>query len=212
LAPEERDLDPRWLGEWVGGVQAVCFTVMASVACTAVSPCASISISAWGSNSRHSSVVSLRSCRAVSSSCFLGNRLQWGGGCATRVLPPLVIRRPVLVRAAAAPATKKPDQAEKRARQNEKHRLYNKSRKSEVHTRMKKVFVALDGLKKKGQATSEDIAPVESLIAEAFSIIDKAVKVGTIHRNKGGHQKSRLSRAKKALEIQLGLYSPVAAS
>jgi len=76
LAPEERDLDPRWLGEWVGGVQAVCFTVMASVACTAVSPCASISISAWGSNSRHSSVVSLRSCRAVSSSCFLGNRLQ----------------------------------------------------------------------------------------------------------------------------------------
>lgn len=77
---------------------------------------------------------------------------------------------------------------------------------------MKKVFVALDGLKKKGQATSEDIAPVESLIAEAFSIIDKAVKVGTIHRNKGGHQKSRLSRAKKALEIQLGLYSPVAAS
>lgn len=116
------------------------------------------------------------------------------------------------MRAAAAPATKKPDQAEKRARQAEKHRLYNKSRKSEVHTRMKKVFVALDGLKKKGQATSEDIAPVESLIAEAFSIIDKAVKVGTIHKNKGGHQKSRLSRAKKALEIQLGLYSPVAAS
>jgi len=29
-----------------------------------------------------------------------------GGGCATRVLPPLVIRRPVLVRAAAAPATR----------------------------------------------------------------------------------------------------------
>jgi len=64
-----------------------------------------------------------------------------GGGCATRVLPPLVIRRPVLVRAAAAPATKKPDQAEKRARQAEKHRLYNKSRKSEVHTRMKKVNI-----------------------------------------------------------------------
>lgn len=72
--------------------------------------------------------------------------------------------------------------------------------------------MALDGLKKKGQATADDIKPVETLIAEAFSIIDKAVKVGTVHRNKGGHQKSRLSRAKRTLEIQLGLYTPVAAA
>ena len=72
------------------------------------------------------------------------------------------------------------------------------------------VFVALDGLKKKEGASDDDIKPVEGLIAEAFSIIDKAVKVGTLHRNKGGHQKSRLSRAKKAMEIQLGLYTPVA--
>lgn len=49
-----------------------------------------------------------------------------------------VARRPVLVRAAAAP-TKKPDQAAKRARQNEKRRVYHKSKKSEISTRMKKV-------------------------------------------------------------------------
>lgn len=72
------------------------------------------------------------------------------------------------------------------------------------------MFLALDGLKKKEGASEDDIKPVEGLIAEAFSIIDKAVKVGTLHRNKGGHQKSRLSRAKKAIEIQLGLYTPVA--
>lgn len=36
--------------------------------------------------------------------------------------------------------TKKPDSAEKRARQAEKRRIYHKSRKSEIKTRMKKVL------------------------------------------------------------------------
>lgn len=35
---------------------------------------------------------------------------------------------------------KKPDSAAKRARQAEKRRIYNKSRKSEIRTRMKKVY------------------------------------------------------------------------
>lgn len=81
-----------------------------------------------------------------------------------------------------------------------------------VHTDgVLQVFVALDGLKKKSDATEEDIKPVETLIAEAFSIIDKAVKVGSLHANKGGHQKSRLSRAKRTLLIQLGMYTPSSA-
>jgi small subunit ribosomal protein S20 len=42
------------------------------------------------------------------------------------------------VRAAAAPTKKKADQSAKRARQNEKRRIYHKSRKSEISTRMKK--------------------------------------------------------------------------
>lgn len=37
-------------------------------------------------------------------------------------------------------AGQKADSAAKRARQAEKRRLYNKSRKSEIRTRMKKVF------------------------------------------------------------------------
>ena len=40
----------------------------------------------------------------------------------------------------AAP-TKKADSAAKRARQAEKRRIYNKSRKSEVKTRMKSVCI-----------------------------------------------------------------------
>lgn len=36
---------------------------------------------------------------------------------------------------------KKPDSAQKRARQAEKRRIYNKSKKSEIKTRMKKVSI-----------------------------------------------------------------------
>ncbi|XP_028060495.1 30S ribosomal protein S20, chloroplastic-like [Camellia sinensis] len=41
---------------------------------------------------------------------------------------------------------KKADSAAKRARQAEKRRVYNKARKSEVKTRMKKLNIFLDGL------------------------------------------------------------------
>ncbi|KAL0001331.1 hypothetical protein SO802_015112 [Lithocarpus litseifolius] len=109
----------------------------------------------------------------------------------------------------AAP-TKKADSAAKRARQAEKRRIYNKSRKSEIKTRMKKVLEALDVLKKKTDAASEEIVPVEKLIAEAYSVIDKAVRVGTLHRNTGARRKSRLARRKKAVEIHHGWYTPAA--
>ncbi|PSR96375.1 30S ribosomal protein [Actinidia chinensis var. chinensis] len=107
-----------------------------------------------------------------------------------------------------ATQTKKADSAVKRARQAEKRRLYNKSRKSEMKTRMKKVLVALDGLRKKRDAQPEEVLPIEKLIAEAYSTIDKAVKVGTLHRNTGARRKSRLARRKKAIEIHHGWYTP----
>ncbi|GAB2277981.1 hypothetical protein Dimus_012682 [Dionaea muscipula] len=106
----------------------------------------------------------------------------------------------------------KADSVEKRARQNEKRRLRNKSRKSEVKTRMKKVLESLDKLKKKSDAQSEEILPIEKLIAEAYSAIDKAVQVGTLHRNTGARRKSRLARRKKAIEIHHGWYIPTAAT
>jgi small subunit ribosomal protein S20 len=43
--------------------------------------------------------------------------------------------------------------------------------------------------------------PVQASLREAFSKIDKAVKVGVLHRNNGANQKSRLSSAvRKVLE------------
>jgi small subunit ribosomal protein S20 len=42
---------------------------------------------------------------------------------------------------------------------------------------------------------------VQASLREAFSKIDKAVKVGVLHRNNGANQKSRLSSAvRKVLE------------
>ncbi|XP_027355562.1 30S ribosomal protein S20, chloroplastic [Abrus precatorius] len=108
----------------------------------------------------------------------------------------------------AAPK-KKVDSAVKRARQAEKRRIYNKARKSEIKTRTKKVLEALEVLKKKPDAQAEEIFPIEKMIGEAYSIIDKAVKVGTLHRNTGANRKSRLARRKKAVEIHHGWYTPV---
>ncbi|XP_055824169.1 30S ribosomal protein S20, chloroplastic [Solanum dulcamara] len=111
----------------------------------------------------------------------------------------------------AAP-TKKADSAAKRARQAEKRRVYHKAKKSEVKTRMKTVLEALETLKKKPDAQSEEVVSVEKLIAEAYSAIDKAVKVGTLHRNTGARRKSRLARRKKAVEIHHGWYVPAPAT
>ncbi|KAG7582025.1 Ribosomal protein S20 [Arabidopsis suecica] len=119
--------------------------------------------------------------------------------------------RQLIVCEAAAP-TKKADSAAKRARQAEKRRVYNKSKKSEARTRMKKVLEALEGLKKKTDAQPDEIVTVEKLIGEAYSAIDKAVKVKALHKNTGARRKSRLARRKKAVEIHHGWYVPDAAA
>ncbi|CAN1335276.1 30S ribosomal protein S20, chloroplastic, partial [Linum perenne] len=120
------------------------------------------------------------------------------------------VRRSTVV-CEATPSGKKADSAAKRARQNEKRRLYHKAHKSEVRTRMRKVLyvlVALLKLRKKKEAQPEEVIPIETLIAEAYSVIDKAVKVGTLHRNTGARRKSRLARGKRAVAIRHGWYSP----
>ncbi|TKY66472.1 30S ribosomal protein S20 [Spatholobus suberectus] len=104
---------------------------------------------------------------------------------------------------------KKVDSAVKRAGQAEKRRIYNKARKSEIKTRTKKVLEALEVLKKKPDAQAEEILPIEKLIGEAYSVIDKAVRVGTLHRNTGANRKARLARRKKVVEIHHGWYTPV---
>ncbi|KAK9677097.1 hypothetical protein RND81_11G120900 [Saponaria officinalis] len=105
-------------------------------------------------------------------------------------------------------AQKKADFAVKRARQAETRRLRNKRRKSEVRTSMRKVMEALDVLKKKTGLVPKEVISIETLIAEAYSDIDKPIGKGTLHRNTGANRKSRLARNKKAVEIHHGWYTP----
>ena len=89
--------------------------------------------------------------------------------------------------------------AKKRIEIAERNRLRNRTYKSALRTLMKRCFNACDAY----QATpGEDAkATVQISMKAAFSKIDKAVKVGVLHRNNGAHQKSRLSTAvRKVLE------------
>ncbi|CAN8269310.1 unnamed protein product [Cochlearia groenlandica] len=68
----------------------------------------------------------------------------------------------------AVPPKKKSTSLEKRARQAKK-----------------KVLEALEELKAQTDAQSDEIVTVEKLIGEAYSAIDKAVKVKSLHKNTG---------------------------
>lgn len=69
---------------------------------------------------------------------------------------------------------------------------------------------SLDELKIKNNAQPEDLSKSEKLIAEAHSVIDKAVRGGTLHRNTGARRKARLARRKLAVEIHHGWRTPAA--
>ncbi|KAK7342768.1 hypothetical protein VNO80_25724 [Phaseolus coccineus] len=151
-----------------------------------------------------SSSLSVSNSTSLSFSESLSHPLFSRGNC----LPLSTVQRRASVVCEAAPK-KKVDSAVKRARQAEDRRIYNKARKSEIKTRSKKVLEALEVLKKKQDAASEEILPIEKLIGEAYSTIDKAVRAGTLHRNTGANRKARLARRKKAVEIHHGWYTPV---
>jgi small subunit ribosomal protein S20 len=85
--------------------------------------------------------------------------------------------------------------SKKRIEIAERNRLRNRTYKSALRTLMKRCFVACSSY---GQNPGPDSkAAVESSLNAAFSKIDKAVKVGVMHRNTGSNQKSRLSAAVK---------------
>ncbi|XP_058747389.1 small ribosomal subunit protein bS20c [Vicia villosa] len=169
---------------------------MASLSCSLLNLPSQMRSLTLTSSSSTSNSLSLSFSRNISHTVFQQGRL-WLS---------TVQRRGVVV-CEAAP--EKVDSALKRARQAEKRRIYNKARKSEIRTRTKKVLEALDLLRKKSDAQAEEILSIEKMIGEAYSIIDKAVKVGTLHRNTGANRKSRLARRKRAIEIHHGWYAPV---
>ena len=89
----------------------------------------------------------------------------------------------------------------KRQRTAETSRQYNKSRKSEIATRMKKVLTALDAYKTTPPASEAELAPVGTLINDAYQVIDKAVVKGVLHANTGARRKARLARARRYAEL-----------
>jgi small subunit ribosomal protein S20 len=85
--------------------------------------------------------------------------------------------------------------SKKRIQIAERNRLRNRSYKSALRTLMKRCFSACTAYQQQpGEVAKESM---DSSINAAFSKIDKAVKVGALHRNNGAHQKSRLSAAVK---------------
>ena len=81
-------------------------------------------------------------------------------------------------------------QARKRARQAEKRRRHNASRRSMVRTYIKKVQAAID---------AEDAEAANAALASAVPIIDRMAARGILHKNKAARHKSRLTAAIAAL-------------
>jgi small subunit ribosomal protein S20 len=89
--------------------------------------------------------------------------------------------------------------SKKRIEVAERNRLRNRSYKSALRTLMKRCFTACSAYTQEPGETAK--AAVQGTMNAAFSKIDKAVKVGVLHRNTGANQKSRLSAAvKKVIE------------
>ncbi len=81
-------------------------------------------------------------------------------------------------------------QARKRARQAEKHRQHNASRKSAMRTKVKGVIAAIG---------AGDKAGATEAFKQAVPAIDRAANQGLIHKNKAARHKSRLNAQIKAL-------------
>lgn len=81
-------------------------------------------------------------------------------------------------------------QARKRARQAEKRRRHNASRRSMVRTCIKRVRAAIE---------AKDAEAAQAALTEAVPILDQMAAKGILHKNKAARHKSRLAAAVAAL-------------
>lgn len=81
-------------------------------------------------------------------------------------------------------------QAAKRARQAEKRRQHNASRRSTMRTEVKKVINAI---------AAGDKSAAQEAFKSAVPLLDSAATKGLIHKNKAARHKSRLNAQIKAL-------------
>ena len=78
----------------------------------------------------------------------------------------------------------------KRLKQNEKRRLHNQAKKSEMRTYMKKVEQAV---------LNNDLEAAKETLKIAVRKIDKAASKGIIHKNTANRYKSKLYRKVNSL-------------
>lgn len=76
-------------------------------------------------------------------------------------------------------------QAKKRARQAEKQRQHNASRKSMFRTSVKNIVKAID---------AGDKNAAEAAYKDAIPVIDRIAQQGLVHPNKAARHKSRLNQ------------------
>ena len=81
----------------------------------------------------------------------------------------------------------------KQWKQSEIRRGRNHAVKSELRTQVKKVQSAVD---------KKDEAVAKTALREAYSLIDRAVSKGVLHRNTASRHKSRLSARVNALSAK----------
>jgi small subunit ribosomal protein S20 len=81
--------------------------------------------------------------------------------------------------------------AEKRDRQNKKHKIRNAAVKSKTKTEIKKVLVAVEEL---------DRDSSEKALKNAITVIKKAASKGVYHKNNASRKVSRLTRKVNALK------------
>jgi small subunit ribosomal protein S20 len=72
----------------------------------------------------------------------------------------------------------------KRVRQAERRRAINQPRRSAAKTLVSRTLAAVNN--------NEDAAQIEQLVQRAVSALDRAAKIGAIHRNAASRRKSRL--------------------
>jgi len=71
----------------------------------------------------------------------------------------------------------------KRNRQNHKRRALNRSNRGQLRTQLRKVQTTLE---------SKNSEEVQKLLGPTFSVIDRSVQKGVLHKNAASRQKSRL--------------------
>merc|ERR1719378_846753 len=115
------------------------------------------------------------------------------------------ISRRIIIAYAVGNGIKKNKSALHRDRLSEKRRSINRARKAGIAIRMKKTKNALSALSSLDTLTNNELEPVEKLISELNSEIDRAVNRRLFHVNTGKRRKSQIAIEKKKVLIQKGL-------